>query len=359
MSGHNSTEIAVPEPGREVPDEYLSALARAALDAGMPVNTRRAYERAWNEFTAWCQRTGRTPLPATSATLAEYIAYLCYERVPTTPYGAPIPDRTGLSPRTVSQAQWAVIKAHELAEVDPPHTQKAVQVIQGYKDRLAEARDPRAMPQKATAADRDALLKLQEAVAGDGLIGLRDQVMFLLHMFLGLRISELIALNVEDVAILPQGLLASIYRKKTRKFQVTAIPREDAPVAVELAGKWIGELASRGRTSGPLFPRIDKHDNVGAGGTGSPGPRGEARDGRMSVQSTEERIQRAFTLAGLKGRWTGHSFRRGFATEAARNDVDRLTIARGGGWQDGSKQVDAYVADAGIWKTGLHKGMGI
>jgi integrase len=361
MSSQSTAEIMVPEIRGRRADDQMSALTRAALADGMPVNTRKAYERAWNEFTTWCQRAGRTPLPATSATLADYITYLCYERIPVTPHGVPVSGRIGLSPTSVTQAQWAIVKAHELAEIDSPHVKKAVQIIQGYKARLADARDPRAKPQKATAADRDSLLRLQEVVAGDGLIGLRDQVMFLLHMFLAARISELIALNIEDVAIHPQGLLVSVYRKKTRTFQDAAIPCEDAPVAVELTRKWVGELAARGRTSGPLFVRIDRHGNVGAGagGRGSPGPRGEAYDGRISLRWAEVRIHRAVTRAGLNGTWSGHSFRRGLATEAARNKVDRLTIARGGGWQDGSRQVDGYTADAGVWETGLLKGTGI
>jgi site-specific recombinase XerD len=361
MSHQNRAEIAVLESAAGSPDEHLSALARAALDAGMPANTRKAYERAWNEFTAWCQSTGRRPLPATSETLIEYVTYLCYERVPVTPHGAPIPGRVGLSPRSVSQAQWAIIKAHELADANLPRTRKAAQVIKGYKAYLANGKDPRARAQKATAADRDALLKLQEAVAGDGLIGVRDQVMFFFHMFLGLRISELIALNIEDVAILPQGLLVSIYRQKTRDFQDSPIPSKHAPVAVETTKKWIAELAVCGRSSGPLFVRVDRHGNIGAGAgrPGPGGPHGEAYGGRISLRRAEIRIHRAATLAGLDGRWSGHSFRRGFATEATRNGVDRLTIAHGGGWQPGSRTLDEYVAEVEIWETDLLEGMGI
>jgi integrase len=362
MTYQNSTEIAVPDAVGGSADEQVSALTRAALDAGMPANTRIAYERAWNDFTAWCRREGRTPLPATSATLADYITYLCYVRVPVAPRGVPVPGRIGLSPRSVSQAQWAIMKAHEMVEADPPHTKKAVQVIKGYKAYLAESKDPRARPQKADAADRDSLLRLQAAVADDGLIGLRDQVMFLLGMFLAARISELVALNIEDVRVLPQGLRVSVYRKKTRSFHYAAIPRKHAPVAVDLTRKWIAALAAHGRTSGPLFVRIDRHGNVGsgAGHPGSADRRGNAYDGRIEPRRAELRIQRAVTQAGLDGKWSGHSFRRGYATEAARAKVDRSTIAAGGGWQPGSRTLEGYIQEAADFDDeGPLKDMGI
>jgi site-specific recombinase XerD len=412
MTNQNKAEIAVPEIASGTVDDQVSALTRAALDAGMPANTRAAYERAWNEFTAWCQAAGRTPLPATSATLAEYVTYLCYERIPVTPRGVPIPGRTGLSPTSVSQAQWAIVKAHDLAEIDPPHARKAVQIIKGYKDHLALARDPRARPRKATAADRDALIKLSDAsralkiapeqapeirrrlasgerhgplaaeygvhvnyiskiggglrrgpaaVTARHLIGLRDRAMLLLHMSIATRISELVALNIESIAIHPQGLLVSVYQQKTRRFDDRAVPCADAPVAVEAVRNWLAALSACGRTSGPLFVRIDKHENVGsgAGRPGSPTVHGEAYSGRISDVAAEERIHRAAILAGLDGDWSGHSFRRGFATEAARANIDRLTIARGGGWQDGSKVLEGYIEEGNKWTNSPLKGWGV
>ena len=361
MIHQNSTEIAVPDSADTAADDQLSASAQAAMDAGMPANTRAAYRRAWKEFTAWCEREKRSALPATSATLAGYVTYLCYERVPVNSRGTPVPGRIGLSPRSVTQAQWAIMKAHDLAEVEPPSTMRAVQVIKGYRARLAEARDPRARPQKATAADRDALLRLQEAVAGDGLIGLRDQVMFLLHMFLAGRISEIVGLNIENVQVLPRGLLISIYRQKTRTFQDIAIPRKDAPVAVKLTAKWMAALAAHGRTSGPLFVRIDRHGNVGtgAGRSGSPAPSGEVYDGRIGTIRAEERIHRAARIAGLDGRWSGHSFRRGFATEATRAGKSRLSISRRGGWAPNSEVLDGYIEEADPFSDGPLEGVGI
>lgn len=60
-------------------DGALSAAAAAAVAAGVPAETRRAYAGDWDRFTAWCAATGRTALPAGPETLTEYATYLTYE----------------------------------------------------------------------------------------------------------------------------------------------------------------------------------------------------------------------------------------------------------------------------------------
>ena len=76
----------------------LSPLARAAVDAATSPHTRRAYDSDWREFTAWCAQEARDPLPCTTETLAEYTAYLCYQRQMLDRSGLPVPDAFGVSP---------------------------------------------------------------------------------------------------------------------------------------------------------------------------------------------------------------------------------------------------------------------
>ncbi|HEY9522395.1 MAG TPA: site-specific integrase, partial [Thermopolyspora sp.] len=87
--------------GAHTPADYtLSDSARARIADGVPANTRRAYQRQWAAFGAWCREQGRVELPATGQTLAEYVHALCSE---------------GLAPASVEQAIATVRTMHRLA----------------------------------------------------------------------------------------------------------------------------------------------------------------------------------------------------------------------------------------------------
>src|SRR5256885_12400599 len=68
------------------PDHQLSEEAAALVARGLAGNTRAAYERHWAPFERWCHLRGRTALPATAETLAEYVHHLTGT---TTQYGGP------------------------------------------------------------------------------------------------------------------------------------------------------------------------------------------------------------------------------------------------------------------------------
>src|SRR3954469_4909166 len=82
-------------------DHVVSDRTRALIAAAMPVNTKRAYDRAWNAFTSWCAVSDRTSLPATAETLAEYVTHLTADR--------------GLAPATVEQAIACIRRVHREA----------------------------------------------------------------------------------------------------------------------------------------------------------------------------------------------------------------------------------------------------
>ncbi|SEG92466.1 hypothetical protein SAMN04489712_1344 [Thermomonospora echinospora] len=56
------------------PETVVSARVTERILASIPDDTRRAYMRSWNDFTAWCARVGRTALPATTETVAEFMS---------------------------------------------------------------------------------------------------------------------------------------------------------------------------------------------------------------------------------------------------------------------------------------------
>lgn len=354
------TEPAVPEAlegtvisPREQP--ALSAFARAAVDAGTSAKTLRLYAAEWASFTAWCGEHGRVPLPATPETVTEYTAWCCYHRPLRDRGGAVIPDSAGISPPTARLALAAIRKAHENARLTVPYTKDALKVIKGYEKKLAQDRDPRARPRRVTPFTPENLAEL----TGPGLRGnqelirLRDAALMYLDYSGATRISELVRVNVEDVRDEGDALVVAIYRLKNHTHSDVVIPQEHAPRTVAAIRDLIAALAEQGHVAGPLFPRISRTGKIGVPNYGPP-------DGRMTGFNAEKRIKLAAEAAGVEGRFTAHSGRRGFATRARQAGHDKLAITRhGNAWADNSTSVDVYIVEADARLLSPLRGVGV
>jgi site-specific recombinase XerC len=68
----------------------------------------------------------------------------------------------------------------------------------------------------------------------DRFIGVRDRTLLLLHYVLATRRSELVALDVEDLVLVDQGLVAVVWRRKTDQersdLDLVAVPYMQEPV---------------------------------------------------------------------------------------------------------------------------------
>jgi site-specific recombinase XerD len=153
-------------------DHGLSPAARAALEAGVPASTRRAYAADWRSFTAWCAQAGRVALPATSQTVTEYAAHLMSS--PSAKTGRP------LSPSSVERALTAIRSMHKAASLPAPETSGARKVLAGHRERLALAHDAAAKVRKATPALPTEIRAMLATVDRTRLAGMRDAVLVLL-----------------------------------------------------------------------------------------------------------------------------------------------------------------------------------
>ena len=332
--------------------EQLSDAARAAMDAGVPDSTKRAYSGDWQRFTTWCSETGRRPLPASPETLVEYTAYL------TT---APRPD-TGrpYAPSSIERALAAVRTAHRAANVVPPETKGARLVLRGYADRRARSNDPADRTRKATAALPKTLRAMLAELDRDTLIGKRDAALLLLGFATAARASELAAVDITDVTPVDSGLLVHMYRGKVRTLTEVAVPFGQKPSTCPVrAVRALREaLAEAGRSSGPLFVRVDRHGRIAPPMLRAGKPIGDP-SGRITAQAAAQVVERAAEDAELSGDWSGHSLRRGFATAARQAGHDLVTIGRHGGWKDGSKALLGYFEDVDKWEDNPLSGTGL
>ena len=233
----------------EVPDATSALIAEA-----VPENTALAYRSRWRSFEAWCAAAGRVALPATAQTVAAYLTHLATER--------------GLKATSVDAHLTAIRAVHRGAGAVPPDGLTARKIVVAAQRREA-ARDGRYGPRKAVPVMASDLPAIVAACDPETATGLRDRAVVLLGFALLARRSELAALNLSDVELVPgEGLAVTIRSSKTDQSARGVVRRihyaSNGPVCpVRAVLAWTSFLAARGVTTGPLFTRIDRWGNIG------------------------------------------------------------------------------------------------
>lgn len=365
------SEIAVVESASAVTHVDLSESTRERLRAARPESTRRAYRTDLRRFLDWCAGRGLIPagvMPPTStpagqvteeqlsAALVILVRATAGLAPAVTEYVNHLAD-TGKAPSTIERALAAISTAHRAAGAGPLDTVPARAVLTAYKRERAQGghRVRKAAPATVTAL-RAMLAALPPAVAG-----VRDKALLLLGFAMGARRSELAALDIGDLTETADGYEVLVRVSKTdheSDGRTVAVPYGTNPATcpVRAVQAWLAVLAEHGRTAGPLFLRVDRHGVLGR----APSGRGAA-DGRITGQAVASVVRRAALAAGMgpEALWSGHSLRRGFATEARRVGHDQVRIGRQGGWVDGSRALAGYFEQADRWTDNPLIGIGL
>ena len=252
-----------------LPDVLHEQIERAAAyaKASRAPSTRRAYEADWKIFTAWCDRHGIDPLPASPDAVAVF---------------ASADADAGTNPRTIGKRISAIAYYHRQAGHAPPNTVpgsgRLLEVLAGIR---ATHGKPKV---RKRAADAAALRHMLDTIQGDGLRAVRDRALLAIGMSAALRRSELVAFDVPDVALVDKGIELLIAKSKTdqtREGVIVAIPegKRIRPKALLLA--W---MAAAGHAEGPLFRRLSRGDQLTAD--------------RMSDRAIARLVQRCAAAAG-------------------------------------------------------------
>lgn len=263
--------------------ERAAAYAKAARSSA----TRRAYDSDWAIFTAWCAAHELASLPATP----EVVAVFASDQA-----------TAGLNPSTINR-RVAAIGHHHRANGYPaptalPTAGRLAEVLAGIRAEHGGAK------RKKHPADAAALRNMLATIEGDGLRAVRDRAILAIGMAAALRRSEIVALDVDHVGIVPEGLRLTIVRSKTdqaRQGVVIAIPEGSRIRPKALLLDW---MAAAGHGEGPLFRRLSRLDSL------TPAP--------MSDRAIARLVQHHAAAAGYDPTvFAGHSLRAGFLTEGA------------------------------------------
>ena len=302
--------------GQEVVTHELIEKARGFAAAAKSARTRTEYRRDWARFTAWAEANRLKALPASATTLALYLTSMAEE---------------GFKVASIMRALAAISAAHKAAGVASPRGKAEVQeVVRGIRRTLGVAQ-----VQKAPLLAGNLRAVVME-LPTDAL-GLRDRALLLLGFSGAFRRSELVALDVADLAFTDDGLEITIRRSKTdqegagRKIGIPLARREDA-CPVRSVRAWLEAAQIQ---DGAVFRPVNRHGRISGG--------------RLTGRSVARIVKRSVELAGLEpAKFSGHSLRAGLVTSAAKAGKPVHAIMRQTGHRS-LATVERYIRDASLF----------
>ena len=165
---------------------------------------------------------------------------------------------------------------------------------------------------------------------------LRDRALLLVGFAGAFRRSELVALSVEDIQFVKQGLVVHLNASKTdqeRAGRKVAIPHARGDVCpVSAIEEW---LRFAGISSGPIFRPVDRYGRIGSCA--------------LSAQSVALAVKQRAEAVGLNPKlFSGHSLRSGLVTSAAQAGVSSWKIRQQTGHASDS-MLARYIRDAQVF----------
>ena len=266
--------------------------------ANVSDNTLKAYEHATRKLESWLE--ART---LSDAVLAEYVRFL---------------HSQGKSPATInlvlSAVKW-MAEYHGIDSVAGTATERAVSAVR-------EKRKGRGRRQVDGLTWDDVERVCAAAESADTAAGLRDAAMISLMSDCLLRISEVVAVDVEDV----KGEGLQVLGKKAGR------ERGDVLYICDSTRRLIERYRTRTSVdSGSLFRRIRFQNHV--------------TEDRLGVKGAREAIQRWAAEAGVEGLISGHSLRMGSAISLAEAGASVREVQSAGRWRDATMPA-RYVREA-------------
>jgi integrase len=281
-------------------------------------NTRIAYRAAVRAWCAWCELRGLTPLPASGADVATFLAA---ER------------RRGLAPNTIDLRRAAIRYLHRAAGCAVPTSDVCVaETVAGIRRDAARKGEA---PEKKAAATAGIIRQMLAKIPDDPR-GLRDKALILVAFAGALRRSELVAIRVERLEQTERGLRLTLPQSKGSQAAAVIVPLpygETELCPVRALARW---REAAGITAGPVFRRIwlAKQAKPGESPGGLP-PDGQSpalpRIGHeaMSTRAIADMVQARASAAGFDGKhFGGHSLKRGALTTGMERGVHPADLKR-------------------------------
>ena len=295
------------------------------MQAKKAQNTQIAYGNSWRYFCAWCRAAGREPLPATPETVREFVTWRL---------------TTGKRFYTVYGDANGIAHVHREAGLPSPVDKSVRAYLNAARRELKEE------PGGKAALTYDQVRRIAKTFDHSPR-GVRDRAMFLLNFASGWRRAEMVALDYEDLAFGPQGLI--LWQRSSKTDQIAegrvvgiAPGKKKLTCPVRAIETW---LALRGKWKGPLFTHVAQ--------TGEITRKRLGKRADVLYRLVKRKIQE---IGGEAGEYGAHSLRAGMITEAAKHGANEASIMQRTGHKS-SRVLQRYVRPATVFDLDPLKGV--
>jgi integrase len=270
----------------------------AMAQGAYPPNTVRAWRADWCSFTQFCFETGESPLPSSPHTVRAYLQH-CMERAK--------------KPATIRRYLATIARAHRAAELLSPCASEPV--------RLALKEIHRVQPSRQRQARALGWTEIKQFLetAGKGIRADRERALLCVAYDTMARRSELIALNLEDLAFAKDGTGTALIRRSKTDQAGEGAQAYLARETVKQLKRW---LQAGNISEGAVFRRLVGRNQVGP---------------RLHVDMVADIFKRV-------GRWiklppeevggiSGHSIRVGATQDLLALNIDLASVMQAGRWK--------------------------
>ncbi len=286
--------------GQPVPDApFAKLLEWQTMAAGAySKNTVRAQKADGAIFQAFCESQGLAYFPAEPRTIRAFVEF-CVEQQK--------------KPATIRRYVATISRAHVAAGLSSPAASEAARLA------LKE------MGQKTSARQNQALAlgwkEIKEFIdcAGDGLRAERERALLCVAYDTMARRSELVAFDVEDIEVMPNGS----GRMLIRRSKTDQTGEGSTAYLSRTTVKWLQQwLKNAGIKEGPVFRRL-----IGRGAVGD----------HLHEDSVSDIFKRVAAWIGLSakqvGQVSGHSIRVGATQDLLTLNIDLASVMQAGRWK--------------------------
>ena len=273
-----------------------------------PRTTQKAWACDWAVFMAYCQPVNLCPLPAAPETVAGFVTHC---------------RQAGKKPATVQRYLSTISLAHRVAKFLNPCTEEAVLLeIKGFTNEVSvRQRQARALGWR----EIEQFLKS----AGDSLPGTRELAMLCVAYDTMARRSELVALDVEDMSVLPDGTGRALIRRSKTDQAGEGHTAYLSRTTVRYLKLWLKRARIK---DGAVFRRV-----IGRG-TVTMDVKGHGRIGeRLSVDAIAQAYKRVAAWIKMPEEEvadvSGHSIRVGATQDLLALNIDLASVMQAGRWK--------------------------
>ncbi len=284
--------MSLKKSSKPIKNQVSDFLDYCEIEKGLSNNTQRNYEQYLKLFLRWLKETGEEnllPHQLTAEHVWDYRLYIA--RTYRTPRGEYLTKK--------SQNYYLIALRALLTYL----AERDIESLPSSKIKLAKQKSDETIS-FLEVRDIAAMIEIPDIKTDKGL---RDRTIMELFFSSGMRISELVALNVDQMSMLKDGSTSRTYElsivgkgKHVRTIFIS--PR---------AAEWIrAYLKSRKDVEKPLFINLRSNtDNV-----------------RLTPRSIQKMISRAAMLAGVSKKVTPHTLRHTYATDLLEHGADLRSV---------------------------------